>query len=273
MIADCAAVITRDAGLSAELIDAAPALKAIVSHGTGVDSIDVEVAIAHGIVVANTPGLNAQSVAELALGLMISAARRIVPADHAVRAGNHTFRNSNSYIELAGKTALILGWGHVGRKFGKMLMDAFDMDVLVYSPHADEASIAETGARPQHDLHGALRRANVVSLHLPLRPDTEHIIGSPEFSALLPGAILVNTARAGLIDERALITALDEGKVFSAGLDLHQDTERFRGRDDVVLTPHLGGTTEESSRRTGLAAAEAVIDILNGRVPVHQVGA
>ena len=271
LIADSDAVITRDAGLSTALIAAAPRLKAIISHGTGIDSIDVDIAIARGIVVANTPGANAQSVAELALGLLVAAARGIVPADRAMQIGDATFRNNNQSKELSGKTALIVGWGHVGQTFGKMLRDVFDMSVLVFSPRADAQAVSRAGGQRQDNLLAALAFADVVSLHAQLRPETERMIGKQELAALKPGAILINTARADLIDECELVKALDDGRVFAAGLDLQQPGDRFIGRGDVVLTPHLGGTTEECGRRTAIEAAEAVIDILNGRPPVHPI--
>ena len=266
-ITHCDAVITRDAGLTAEAIDAGRRLKIIVSHGAGFDRIDIDAASRRGIPVANTPGRNAQSVAELAVGLILAAARRLPAADRSVREGNKQFREQAETIELAGKTAFIVGWGNIGRATAHILREGFGMKVLVFSPRTHPDTVSGAGACKVGTLEEGLSRADIVSLHAPLNAETRALLNNETFGMLRPGAILVNTARAGLIDESALARALDLGVVLAAALDLHEPESPLIGRGDVILTPHLGGSTRDSLERTALAAAECVIDAIEGRLP------
>ena len=266
MILGCSAVITRDAGLNAEAIAAAGTLRVIAVHGTGHDPVDKSAAMATGTVICTTPGANARSVAELALGLALALARRIPAANQAVRSGMAGYRERESFTELKGKTALIVGWGHIGRLVGAMFSSGLGMEILAYSPRI--ANIR--GAHKVDDLYAGLARAHLVSLHTPLRPETAGMINAKSFAAIRPGALLVNTARAGLIDEAALVHALEHGVVAGAALDLFSPEAPAGplGRDPrVILTPHLGGTTEEALARAAETAAKNVITALNGTQP------
>lgn len=265
-IPGCEAAITRDAGMSAEALATADRLRVVVVHGAGHDHVDKVAAARRGVLVANTPGANARSVAELALGLAIAVARRIAAADRAVRTGEQGFRESASFAELSGKTALILGWGAVGREFGQMLCQAFGMRILVHSPHAPETG----GHERVSTLAAGLAEADIVSLHTPLRPETRNLIGADAFAAMKPGAILINVARAGLVDENALLAALGSGRLGGAGLDVYSPGAPQGPLADfpnVIFTPHLGGTTEESLRRAAEAAAGHVVSALSGTMP------
>lgn len=266
MIPGCSAVITRDAGLNAEAIAAAGALRVIAVHGTGHDPVDKPAATAAGAVICTTPGANARSVAELALGLALALARRIPAADQAVRGCTAGYRERECFTELNGKTALIVGWGQIGRLVGAMFSSGLGMEILAYSPRI--ANIR--GARKVDDLCAGLVRAHLVSLHTPLRVETANMFDTEAFAAMRPGALLVNTARAGLIDEAALVHALERGVVAGAALDLFSPEAPTGplGRDPrVILTPHLGGSTEEALARAAGAAAENVITALNGIQP------
>lgn len=265
MIGPCEAVITRNAGLSAGAFEAAERLRVVVVHGAGHDPVDKAAAARKGVTICNTPGTNARSVAELALGLAIAVARGVVDADRAERQGTVGFRESRRFAELAGRTALIVGWGAVGRTLGGLL-DGLGMDVRVHSLRAPE-----TGSfRRVASLHDGLAAADLVSLHTPLRDGTRHMLDAPAFAATKPGAILVNTARAGLVDEAALCGALGSGRLAGAALDVYS-AEAPRGPlgtlPNVIFSPHLGGTTEEALRRTALAAAGHVVSALEGRLP------
>ncbi|TKT69595.1 NAD(P)-dependent oxidoreductase [Aquamicrobium sp. LC103] len=265
-IPGCDAAITRDAGLSAEAFAVADRLRAVVVHGTGHDPVDKAAAASRGVIIANTPGANARSVAELALGLAIAAARRITAADRAERSGQAGFRESARFTELSGKTALIIGWGAIGRDLGRMLDQAFCMRVLVYSPRAPAIERCERVST----LAEGLAEADLVSLHTPLRPETRNLMGAEAFAALKPGAILVNVARAGLVDETALIEALRSGRLGGAALDVYSPGAPQGALADfqnVIFTPHLGGTTEEALRRVAEAAASHVISALAGTMP------
>lgn len=266
LIGGCDAVITRDAGLDARAFAAADRLRAVVVHGAGHDPVDKEAAARQGVIIANTPGANARSVAELALGLALAVARRIPAADHAMRSGTSGFRESACFSELQGKTALIIGWGAIGRETGRMFAAAFDMRILVHSPRAPHIE----GGTPVSSLAAGLAEADIVSLHTPLRDKTRNLINATALAAMKPGAILLNLARAGLVDETALLAALDSGHLGGAGLDL-ASSDAARGplaaHDNVIFTPHLGGTTEEALRRVAREAASHVITALNGQIP------
>ncbi|MDH2328929.1 NAD(P)-dependent oxidoreductase [Cereibacter sp. SYSU M97828] len=266
LIDDCDAVITRDAGLSGRAIMAGRKLRVIVIHGAGHDPVDMETATRKGVLVCNTPGANARSVSELALGLAIAAARAIPAADAAQRRAEASFRERVATTELSGKVALIVGWGSIGSGLGQMLRDAFGMTVLVHSPRARDVQGFETVA----DLHAGLARADLISLHTPLRDQTRGLIGTAAFAACKRGAILVNTARAGLVDEVALAAALSSGQIASAGLDVYSPTapQGSLGRfPQVIFTPHLGGSTQEALARVATASARNTLAALHGIRP------
>ncbi|MGO4854095.1 NAD(P)-dependent oxidoreductase [Phaeovulum sp. W22_SRMD_FR3] len=265
-IGACEAVITRDAGLSAAAIAAGKRLRVVVVHGAGHDAVDKEAATRQGVLVCNTPGANARSVVELALGLALAAARRIPAGDRAVRAGQHGFREAFPTFELSGKTALIVGWGTIGAGLGRILRDAFGMRVLIYSPHAPLVE----GYERVTDLTQGLAKADLISLHTPLRPQTRGLIGAAALSACKPGAILVNTARAGLVDEAALAAALANGQIAAAALDVYSP-EAPQGPlaafAQVIFTPHQGGATREALSRVALGSVGHVLTALAGQIP------
>jgi D-3-phosphoglycerate dehydrogenase len=266
LIHDCDAVITRDVGLSAAAIIASNCLRVIVVHGAGHDAVDKDAASQKGILVCNTPGANARSVSELALGLALAAARRIPAADRSERSGIQGFRERETFSELSGKTALIVGWGATGAGLGQMLKAALDMRVIVYSPRVSDLQ----GFERVTSLEAGLSQADVVSLHTPLRPETRHLIDEKALSVIKRGAILVNTARAGLVDEAALAAAIGSGLISAAGLDVYSKDAPIgslatTGR--VIFTPHLGGATEEALRRVAVGSARNVLTALSGERP------
>ncbi|UWU17437.1 3-phosphoglycerate dehydrogenase (plasmid) [Rhizobium sullae] len=266
MIPGCDAVITRDAGLSAVAIQASNGLRVVVVHGARHDAVDKDAATRKGVLVCNTPGANARSVSELALALALAAARRVPAADRSERTGAHGFRERETFFELSGKTALIVGFGATGAGLGHMLKAALDMRVLVYSPRVTDLQ----GFERVTSLETGLSQADLVSLHTPLRPETRHLIGETALSVIKPGAILVNTARAGLVNEEALVAAIDAGRIFAAGLDVYTHEAPLGplaagGR--VIFTPHLGGATEEALRRVAVGSARNVLTALSGGRP------
>lgn len=269
-IPGCAAAITRDAGFDARAFAAADRLRIVSVHGAGHDPVDKAAAAEAGVVIATTPGTNARSVAELALGLTLAIARRIPAADRSTRQGQAGFRESERFDELSGGTALIIGWGATGRALGAMLHHAFEMRILAHTPRAP----AESWATHVRDLHAALAEADLVSLHAPLRPETHHLIDKPALVAIKYGAILVNMARAALVDETALAEALASGRLAGAGLDVASEGAAqgpLSGCDNLIFTPHLGGTTDAALRRTAEAAADNVIAALAGRMPATTI--
>jgi D-3-phosphoglycerate dehydrogenase len=265
-IKDIDAVITRDAGLNAAAFGAANRLVAVVIHGVGHDPVDMTAAALSGVVIANTPRANAQSVAELAVGLALAVARRIPAADRAVRAGRGGFRETGRFTELSGKTALVIGWGATGGCTGRLFARAFGMRILVHSPHSPLVD----GFQRVQSLAEGLEQADLMTLHTPLRQQTRNLMNEDALSAMKRGAILINMARAGLVDETALHRALASGHLGGAGLDVCSAGARdgpLAGFDNVVFTPHLGGTTKEALRRVALQAAHHVVVALGGQMP------
>lgn len=270
LVKPCDAVITRNAGLSSVAIAAAPKLRVISVHGTGHDAVDKIAAAERGIPVCNVPGANARSVAEHALGLALAVARGVAAGDAAERAGRAGFRESARFTELQGRTALIVGWGAIGRELGRILDLAFGMRILVHSPRA-----ADVGGHERVGLEEGLAQADLVSLHTPMRPETRHMMNADRFARMKPGAILVNTAREGLVDEAALAAALTTGHLAGAGLDVYEHGAPTGPLADlpVVFTPHLGATTEAALIRVAERAALHVIEALAGRRPTTTVNA
>ncbi|MEY4679098.1 MAG: hydroxyacid dehydrogenase [Alphaproteobacteria bacterium] len=258
------AVITRNAGFSAEWIAAAPRLEVIGSHGTGLDAIDLPAARARGIAVVNTPGANAQSVAELAFALMLACSTSLLAADRAVRAHDFGWRLRARTVELSGRRLGLLGFGAIARRVARIGL-AFGMEVAVLSRHAGPAELASHGVSAARDLPALLAWSDVLSLHaVPSGPPP---IDAAAFARMKPGAILVNTARGALVDECALAAALAEGRIAAAGLDVFSPEPPRPGSPlfsapNLVLSPHIGGASREAMDRTALAVAGAVLDVL-----------
>ncbi|MCX8998371.1 3-phosphoglycerate dehydrogenase [Rhizobiaceae bacterium BDR2-2] len=272
LLPGCAAAITRDAGFPEAFFSAADALKVVVVHGAGHDAVDKEAASARGVLVCNSPGFNARSVSELALGLALAAARSIPSADRAERDGKTGFRERHVFSELSGKTALIVGFGATGAGLARMLEAALGMRVLVHSPRAPSVDGFERVDR----LEDGLAQADLISLHTPMRPQTRGLIGEHTLSLIKPGAILVNTARAGLVDEAALARAIETGRIAAAGLDVYSHdapSGPLAATDRVIFTPHLGGSTQEALKRTAIGAARNVLTALSGRTPATALNA
>lgn len=276
LIGGADAVITRNAGLKAASMDAAPRLRIVANHGVGVDRIDVPHATRLGIPVTNTPGGNTVSVAEQAMALMLALAKQIVPAHMAARAGDFDVRYRLPFAELAGKVLGVVGFGDIGRATARMAHHGFGMRVLVHSPSAPAEQVAALGYSKVNGLDALLQASDVVSLHLPLRDSTRNLIGRRELSLMKPTAVLINTGRGPTLDEDALVEALRDKRIAGAGLDVFMREPLPAGHpllalDNVVLSPHTASSTDECLVRMALMVAESVIDALSGRQPLHLV--
>ena len=272
LLPGCAAAITRDAGFPAAWFAAARDLRVLVVHGAGHDAVDKAAASRAGVLVCNAPGHNARSVSELALGLALAAARLVPAADRDERAGRPGFRERHGFMELSGKTALVVGFGATGAGLGHMLALALRMRVLVHSPRAADTDGFDRVAT----LADGLRRADVISLHTPMRPETRGLIGPAALAQVKPGAVLVNTARAGLVDEAALAAAIADGRIGAAALDVYSPGAPrgpLGATDRVIFTPHLGGATREALQRMAVASAGIVLEALAGRRPATALNA
>ncbi|WP_158814697.1 NAD(P)-dependent oxidoreductase [Methylocapsa sp. S129] len=270
------ALITRNATIDRPMMEAGQRLAAIGCHGSGHNSIALAAASACGIPVVNTPGANAHSVAEHAIALMLAVARRIPQADAAGRARDLRFKFENDFMQLRGRTLGLAGWGHTARATAEIAAAGLGMRVLAWRRgHADAAPRSDVVFT--EDLAVLLAEAHVLSLHLPLTPQTRHIIGRGALAAMKRGAILINTGRGGLIDEDALLAALQSKQLFGAGLDVlaHEEGgethENLLASPQVVITPHVAGTTETALQATAIAICDQVADILEGRRPAHLV--
>lgn len=274
-ITDVDAVITRSAGLTAHAMHQAANLKVIGSHGVGVNAIDIACANALGIPIVNTPHSNVNAVAELTVSLMLAVMKQLRQADSATRASNFRFKYSAHIAELTGKTVGIVGFGHIAKRTITMLKHAFQMEVLVYSPSAQEAELVRYGAS-KVTLADLLVASDVISLHVPLTLQTHHLIGAAELAQMKQSAVLINTSRGDVVDETALVAALEAGHLAGVGLDVyHSETmpahHPLLHLENAVLTPHIGGSSQEALERTALAVCEQVIDVLNHNKPAYLV--
>jgi D-3-phosphoglycerate dehydrogenase len=263
-LASARAVITRNVGFSADWMTAAPRLAVIGSHGTGLDAIDLPAARARGIAVVNTPGANAQSVAELTFALMLACATSLLSADRAMRAHDFGWRLGARTVELSGRRLGLLGFGAIARRVARIGL-AFGMEVAALSRHASASELAVHGVAAAPDLATLLAESDVVSLHaVPSGPPT---IDAAALARMKSDSILINTARGALVDEAALAAALAAGRIAAAGLDVFSpeppraDNPLFKA-PNLILTPHIGGAAREAMDRTALAVADAVLAAL-----------
>ena len=275
-IGDSVAVITRNAGLDAAAMDAAPALKVIANHGVGTNKIDLDHAGRLNIPTVFTPTANARSVAEQAIALMLAVARRGPEGDAAVRAGDWALRYQPGMAELHSKVLGLVGFGIIGQLTARIALHGFGMRLLVWSPNTPDAVLAEIGAERAASLDALLDAADVVSLHRPLRADTRNTIGAAQLARMKPSAILVNTARGELVDAAALAAALHGSSIAGAGLDVFAiepapTDEPLLSAPRTVFAPHLGGATDDALRETALQCADQILEVLAGRRPKHLV--
>jgi D-3-phosphoglycerate dehydrogenase len=267
-VAEADAILVRSATtVDAEVFAAAPRLKVVARAGVGLDNVDVRAATQAGVMVVNAPASNIVSAAELAVGLMLAAARNIAPANASLKAGEWR-RSKYSGVELYEKTAGIVGLGRIGALVAQRL-SAFGMHVIAYDPFVAAGRAAQMGVRLVA-LDELLRTSDVLSVHLPKTPETVGLIGEQQLRQVKPSLILVNAARGGIVDEHALFLALKEGRVAAAGLDVFAsepctDSPLFEF-ESVVATPHLGASTEEAQEKAGVAVARSVRLALAGEL-------
>jgi phosphoglycerate dehydrogenase-like enzyme len=254
-----------------EALARAPRLKLISVQGVGTDNIDLEAAKQRGITVTNTPGVNAVSVAEMTIGLILAVARAIPLSDRRMREG--VWQHPPA-IELQGKTLGLLGLGAIGSYTAK-LANGLGMNTIAWSWNQDPERAARLGVElvERDDL---FRRADIVSVHLRNTPEARGSVGKHELYLMKPSAILINTSRAALLDQDAVVEALGAGKIAGAGFDVYlteplpPEDNPFREMENVVLQPHAGGVTAESSERSNRAPVDNVVAFLDGH-PVNVV--
>ena len=261
------ALIVRSATkVSAEVLDAAQNLKVVGRAGIGLDNVDVDAATKHGVLVVNAPQSNVLSAAEHTMALLLAQARNIPQAHTALKSGSWQ-RDQWQGVELHGKTLGIVGLGRVGTLVAQRA-SAFGMRLVAYDPYVAPNRAAQMGVDLVDTVDEVCGRADFITIHLPKTPETEGIIGEAQLRRVKPGVRIVNTARGGLIDEDALVRALEEGRVAGAAVDVFVGepvTEHdLFALDSVVVTPHLGASTAEAQDKAGMAIAEQVLLALRG---------
>lgn len=255
-------------------------------HGVGYDSIDIAAASALGIPVVYTPAANTESVAEIAVGFILMLGRQILRAHAAMQSGellSHTVtlsvmaqRGGLANFDLWGKTLGIVGVGRIGSSVARKMTAAFNLKVLGYDPYLDAGVLAGYGVEKVELLDDMLPRCDFVSLHCPGGAETRHLIDAARLSRFKPGAYLVNTARGSVVDEAALVAALQSGHLGGAAIDVYDPepplpTNPLLKMDNVIVTPHFCAMTEESLHNMGVAVAEGVRDVLTDCLPQYLV--
>ena len=260
-----------------ELMNQADDLWLITRTGAGVDNVDIPAATERGILVTCVPGANTRTVAEHALALILALMKQLPRLDREVRQDNFTIRYKSLPRDMAGKTLGLVGLGRIGSELGRMCHEAFDTRVLAYDPYLPSEVQNELKSWVEFcDLEKLLRTSDIVSLHTPLSPATEKMIGARELEWMKPGAYLINASRGGVIDEAALIDCLRQGKIAGAGLDVFAEeppekNNPLKTLDNVILTPHVAGLTLECGIRIAVLAAQAVVDLFQGKRPSGMV--
>jgi len=257
-----------------EVISAAPKLKVISSYAVGYNNIEVEYATQLGIAVCNTPGVLTETTADLTWALILETCRRISESERFLRKGN--FKGWEPMLMLGldvyGKTLGIIGMGRIGQAVAKRAT-GFAMRIIYYNdvPVSNTLPFETT----ETDLQTLLKEADIITLHLPLTKETFHLIGKEEFALMKENAVLINTSRGAVIDEKELIKALSEKRIFSAGLDVYENEpdipQELLALENVVLLPHIGSASIETRTKMALLAAENAIAVMEGRKPPAQV--
>ncbi|MCL4813587.1 MAG: D-glycerate dehydrogenase [Vicinamibacteraceae bacterium] len=255
--------------VDAELLDSAPRLKVVANVAVGYDNIDLEAASSRGVVVTNTPDVLTNAVADFTLGLILTLVRRIAEGDRLVRAGRWTGWALDFMLghDLRGKRLGIVGRGRIGHAVAERAA-AFGMEVVFASARGRQGPDTLT-------LDQLLASSDVVSLHVPLAPETRHLIGQRELARMKRTAVLVNTSRGPVVDEAALVWALEEHRIGGAALDVYERepevTAALLGFENVVLAPHLGSATVETRTAMADLAVRNVIAVLSGAAPLTPV--
>ncbi len=267
-IVDVDAILVRSATqVDAEAIAAAKQLKVIARAGVGLDNVDVKAATQAGVMVVNAPTSNIVSAAELAVALLLASARHVVPATSALKAGAWK-RSKYTGVEVADKVVGVVGLGRIGVLVAQRL-SAFGVKLIAYDPYVQPARAAQLGVR-MVTLDELLAESDFITVHLPKTPETVGLIGDEQLHKVKPTVHIINAARGGIVDEKALFDALSDGRVAGAGLDVYAkepctDSPLF-GLENVVCLPHLGASTDEAQEKAGIAVAKSVRLALAGEL-------
>jgi len=261
--------------IDGEVLDAARGAKIFANYAVGYDNLDIPAATQRGIWLSNTPGVLTEATAEMAWALLFAVARRVVEADNWNRAGNFRGWGPLDFLGqgIGGKTLGIIGAGRIGQCFARRAK-GFEMTILYHSTRRKPDFEKECDA-VFVDLDTLLCRSDFVSLHVPLLPETRHLLGEREFRLMKPSAILINTSRGPVVDEKALVEALRKKLIWAAGLDVYEREpeieEGLKELDNVVLASHIGSATIEARTSMAMMAAQNIVSVLKGGKPITPV--
>ena len=266
------AILTNWKRVSAKTIAQATRCLIISRYGVGVDNIDVEAATSHGIVVTNVPDYCMDEVSTEAMALLLCGARRIMVYDRQIRAGGWDMRTGLPFPRLWGLTLGIIGFGRIGRAVAPKAQ-AFGLRVIACDPYIDRQEMVKRSVTPA-DLDTLLRESDFITLHVPLTPETNKMIGEKTLGKMKPTAWLINTARGGVVDTEALAVALKQGRIAGAGLDVMPQeppaaNEPLRSLPNVVMTPHSAFYSEGSLQELQAKATKRIVDVFSGKTPEH----
>lgn len=259
-----------------DIIDADPQLKLIANYGAGFNNIDADYARSRQIPVTNTPKVSTVSTAEVTAGLIIALTHRLVEGDRLMRDQGFDGWSPLFFLghELAGKTLGILGMGQIGQAVAKRLA-AFDMKIIYTQRHPLDATTAQTLHAQQVPLTDLVAQSDILTIHCPFTPETHHLLGAAEFKAMKDSAYLINAARGSIIDEAALLTALQQGQLAGAALDVYEAEPHvdagFKALDNVILTPHVGNATVEARDAMATIVAKNAVRVDQGQAPLYIV--
>lgn len=271
-------LLRSETNITADDLAAAKHLKVIVKQGVGVNNIDLEAAKKHGVIVCNTPALNSEAVAELTITLALCVSRRVCEIDRLVRNGQKVVRSQMLGQSLFNKTVGVVGMGNIGQVVAKKWIGAMEGSIVAYDPFAPEGAWQDIKHTRVKSLDEVLEKSDVVSLHVPLTKDTKGMLGERELGLMKETAILVNAARGGIVDEKALMKVLKKKKIWGAALDAMdvepptlEAYEEMLQNENLIMTPHVGASTKENQSRSGVAVVETLLKVLNGEQVPNRV--
>jgi D-3-phosphoglycerate dehydrogenase len=259
--------------ISRELIENADELLVISRTGGGLDNVDVKAATEKGIIVTSNLGVNTVSVAEHVLSMILALSKRLILLNNAVRHGNFGIRYQNLPRDINGKTIGLLGFGRIGSEIGRICHQIFGMQVFAFDPYLPEEKKVEYLSWVTFaELYELISKSDVVSIHVPLTDKTRHLVDDAEFSLMKTDAILINASRGGVVNEAALVRALQNNQIAGAGLDVFSEEPVSADHpllklENVILTPHTAALTKECVTRMATEAAKCVLDVFAGREP------
>lgn len=285
-IGECDALVVRNTKITREIMAAAPRLRAIGRHGVGYDTVDIGAATELRIPVVYTPAANTESVAEIAVGLIITLGRKILLAHSAMQSEELISDSATLSVmaqrrglvnsDLWGKTLGVIGVGRIGSSVSRKMIAAFNMQVLGYDPYVDAETLAGYGVQKTETLTEMLPRCDFVTVHCPGGAETRHMLNAQTLACMKPSAYLINTARGTVVDEAALVQALQCKQIAGAAMDVYDPEPPRPGNpllhmENVIATPHFCAMTAESLYNMGTMVAQGVVDVLRGTRPQYLV--